>query len=283
MEALLFFHLALLLSKLIPTLVEIHLEVIDLSLGSQGLLLVEFNRFLHLFHLVLLPNEEVCLIAQLLVLLLQLLQDGLVCVEVAEFFLVHRDGNLRMVSLIILLLELGNLILQLLNLRVLRRPDVLELLLHLILFVGDEGKFRLETSHAVEILRRHYVARCQSLLQVFYFLLQFGDRFVLFLQPSLHRLRLLFHLNHFDLQPTPMVFCLLKLLHHAMRKTRPLVKRVIRVLLRLWSLAHLNVRAFDQLLHIFLRGVGNLEEALDQLLRVVTLKNDAKDEFDEHE
>ena len=50
-EALLFFHLALLLSKLIPTLVEIHLEVIDLSLGSQGRLLVELNRFLHLFHL----------------------------------------------------------------------------------------------------------------------------------------------------------------------------------------------------------------------------------------
>lgn len=86
-----------------------------------------------------------------------------------------------MVSLIILLIELGNLNFQLLNLCILRRPDIFELLLHLILFICGEGKFSFETSYAVEILCRAYIAACQPLLKVLYSLLQFGNRFVLFL------------------------------------------------------------------------------------------------------
>ena len=100
----------------------------------------------------------------------------------------------------ILVLELFKLLLKLLDLLIFALADILELVGHFILFIGDKCQLCLQVCHPVEVLSRHLVFIQHALLQVLDLLLKFLDFVVPLLELVASFLCLLFHFNHLDLQ-----------------------------------------------------------------------------------
>ena len=149
----------------------------------------------------------------MLVVLLKLLHECLIRIKIGKFLLIHGDGNLGMMRLIILLIKVGNLFFELLDLRIFARPHILKLFMHLVLLITDKGKFGLEICHAVQVLSGHHIATLHSLFQSANLLLELADNLVFLGKLGLRCFVFFLDFYHFNLKLMTAIFRLLQLLN----------------------------------------------------------------------